>query len=75
MLVPRAALVRRAGVSGVFVVGAHGRVAFVLVRVGREGPHGTRVVLSGLVPGERVVLDAPPNLESGDTVTAGTVES
>jgi multidrug efflux system membrane fusion protein len=75
VLVPRAALVRRAGVSGVFVVGAHGRVAFVLVRVGREGPHGTRVVLSGLVPGERVVLDAPPNLESGDTVTAGTVES
>jgi multidrug efflux system membrane fusion protein len=75
VLVPRHALVRRAGVSGAFIVGPHGRVAFVLVRVGREGPHGTRVVSGGLVPGERVVLDAPPSLESGDTVTAGTVGS
>ena len=67
-VVPGSALVRRAGNRGVFVVGDHGRVSFVLVRVGRSGPHGTRVVRAGIAPGERVVTDPPPGLESGDKV-------
>ena len=56
VLVPATAVVRRAEVSAVYVVGANGRALLRLVRVGR--PVGDRIeILSGVAAGERVALD------------------
>lgn len=67
-VVPRTALVRRAGSLGVFVVGAHGRVAFALVRPGAEVARGRVVIHAGVAPGEAVVLAPPRTLRTGEVV-------
>ena len=54
--VPLAAVVRRAELTGVYVLDAAGQPLLRQVRLGRtEG--STVEVLSGLMPGERVVTD------------------
>lgn len=54
--VPRQAIVRRAEMIGLYVLDANGRPLLRQVRVGRSD--GDRVeILSGLMPGERVVTD------------------
>ena len=67
LTVPAAALVNRAGIVGVFVVGQDGIVQFRMVRSG-EGRDGTVEILSGLGAGERVVTGGADKLESGDKV-------
>ncbi len=56
MLVPKAAVVRRSEVTGVYVVGDAGRIVLRQVRVGRTGSESIEV-LAGLQAGERVALD------------------
>jgi RND family efflux transporter MFP subunit len=54
--VPRQAIVRRAEVIGLYVLDPSGRPVLRQVRIGRS--EGDRVeILSGLMPGERVVTD------------------
>lgn len=65
---PRTALVARAGIEGVFVVGADGIARFRMVRLGAALGEGVEV-LAGLEKGERVVVDGAAKLESGDKVT------
>jgi hypothetical protein len=56
LFVPARAVVRRAELSGVYVLGADGRALLRQVRLGRL--QGDRVeVLAGVSAGERVVLD------------------
>jgi multidrug efflux system membrane fusion protein len=56
LFVPRQAVVRRAELDGVYVVGSDGRALLRQVRLGR--PVGDDVeVLAGLAAGERVALD------------------
>lgn len=57
--VPASAVVRRAEMTGVYVVDAQGRPRLRQVRLGRAAPGaaGTVQVLSGLRSGERVALD------------------
>jgi RND family efflux transporter MFP subunit len=56
LTVPKAAVVYRSEVTGVYVVEPEGDVHFRQIRVGRK--HGDElVVLSGLMPGETVALD------------------
>ena len=56
MLVPRAAVIQRSEMRGVYVVGPDGRVSLRQVRLGRA--RGEQVeVLAGLADGERVALD------------------
>jgi RND family efflux transporter MFP subunit len=56
LTVPKAAVVYRSEVTGVYVVGADGDVRFRQIRVGRD--YGdVLVLLSGLTAGERVALD------------------
>jgi RND family efflux transporter MFP subunit len=56
LYVPAAALVRRAELTGVYLLGADGRPVLRQVRVGRV--QGDRIeILSGVSAGERVVLD------------------
>lgn len=54
LAVPRAALLDRAGITGVFVVDAQGIAQYRMVRTGAE-QDGQVEILSGLNPGERVV--------------------
>lgn len=68
LAVPRAALVNRAGIDGVFVVGADGIARFRMVRTG-ERVGDTVEVQAGLVAGERIVVDGLDRLESGAKVT------
>jgi multidrug efflux pump subunit AcrA (membrane-fusion protein) len=56
LFVPARAVVPRAELTGVYVLGADGRALLRQVRLGR--PRGDTVeVLSGVAAGERVVLD------------------
>jgi RND family efflux transporter MFP subunit len=55
LVVPKAAIVRRSEITGVYVV-RDGRVSFRLVELGERTGEG-REVLAGLTTGERVALD------------------
>lgn len=68
LTVPSGALVRRAGIDGVFVLDAQGVAHFRMVRTG-EAQAGRVEIQAGLVPGERVVTEGADKLESGDKVT------
>lgn len=67
MRVPQAALVERAGITGLFVVGQDGIAQFRMVRTGEAGPDGVEIQ-AGLEGGERIVVDGADKLESGDQV-------
>jgi RND family efflux transporter MFP subunit len=68
--VPASALLRRDGGDAVFVVGNGNVVELRAVQAGGSGG-GDREVLSGLAPGETVVVAPPAELADGDTVTPG----
>lgn len=69
--IPEAALTRRAGLRGVFVVDRTSHAQFRLVRTGAT--HDGRVaVVAGLAPGESVVLTPPPTLVGNDPVRTAT---
>ncbi|MDA8129443.1 MAG: efflux RND transporter periplasmic adaptor subunit [Betaproteobacteria bacterium] len=65
--VPAAALAERAGITGVFVVDAQGIARYRMVRTG-AAEAGEVEILSGLNPGERVVVSSVDQLENGDKV-------
>ncbi len=67
LTVPSSALVKRAGISGVFVVGQDGIAQFRMVRAG-EARDGRVEILSGLTGGERVAGVGADQLESGDRI-------
>jgi multidrug efflux pump subunit AcrA (membrane-fusion protein) len=70
LLVPVSALVERGQLEGVYVVDALGRAALRVVTVGQRD--GDRVeVLSGLDPGERVVVDGVVRVRDGSQVDSG----
>ena len=67
VLVPKAALIARAGIPGVFVVDAQGIAHFRMVRSGAE--HDGQVeIQAGLNAGERVVVQGAEGLETGNRV-------
>ncbi|MBI5329179.1 MAG: efflux RND transporter periplasmic adaptor subunit [Betaproteobacteria bacterium] len=66
--VPAAALITRAGITGVFVVGADGLAQFRMVRAG-ESRDGQVEIQAGLSAGEKVVVGGAERLESGDKVS------
>jgi RND family efflux transporter MFP subunit len=72
LLVPAAALVNRAGIDGVFVVGRDGIAQFRMVRAG-EIRAGQAEILSGLNAGERVVSGGAEKLESGDKISGDRI--
>ena len=65
--VPRAAVLNRAGIEGVFVVDAKGVAQYRMVRTGRE-QQGQVEILSGLSAGDRVVTGNAAALNNGDKV-------
>lgn len=68
LTLPRAAVLDRAGITGVFVVDAAGTAQYRMVRLGQE-IDGMVEVLSGLNPGERVVTDNAQAVNNGDKVS------
>ncbi len=68
LLVPRAALVERAGILGVFVVDAGDLAHFRMVRAG-EVRDGQVEIQAGLAAGERIAVDGAAGLETGDRVS------
>ncbi|MBJ7575840.1 efflux RND transporter periplasmic adaptor subunit [Luteimonas sp. MC1828] len=70
--VPAAAVAARDGGDVAFVVAAEDRAELRTIRTtaGRSG--GDRQVLSGLAPGETVVLDPPADLRDGDRLRIAT---
>lgn len=64
IIVPPAAIHTRAGLTGVFVVTEAGRAQFRMVTMGELVPQG-RVVLSGLISGDRVIVSAERPLANG----------
>lgn len=67
LTVPDSALVMRAGIAGVFVVGQDGIAQFRMVRAG-ERREGRLEILSGLNAGERVVSGGADQIETGDRI-------
>ncbi|PLY01549.1 MAG: efflux RND transporter periplasmic adaptor subunit [Desulfuromonas sp.] len=64
MLIPLAAVERRAGIDGVFVLDADGRATFRMLRLGRVTADRV-VVLSGLVAGDKLIINAEGDLYNG----------
>jgi membrane fusion protein, multidrug efflux system len=67
LAVPRAAVLQRAGITGVFVVDDQGNAQYRMIRTGRM-VNGQVEVLSGLNPGERVVTGNAEAVDNGDKV-------
>ena len=67
--VPAAAVATRDGSQVAFVVGAEDRVELRTISTGGGTvAGGQRSVLSGIAPGETVVLDPPADLADGDPI-------
>ncbi len=66
--VPAAALAERAGITGVFVVDAQGVAHYRMVRTGATEQDKVEIV-SGLNPGDQVVVSNVGQLENGDKVS------
>jgi len=69
VVVPDSAVHIRAGIDGVFVVDDAGNAQFRMVTLG-EQRDGGRVVLSGLFPGDRLIVKAQGELVNGIKVQA-----
>lgn len=67
LAVPKAAVLERAGITGVFVVDDQGRAQYRMVRTGAESD-GRVEILSGLNPGDRVVTGNASAVNNGDRV-------
>lgn len=74
LLIPETALVRRAGVSGVFRLDAEARVRFVPVAIERPW-QDKRVILAGLNEADQVVLNVPDSLRDGQIITPSVTRS
>lgn len=69
LLLPKTAVLTRAGIEGAFVVDANGIAHFRMLRLGAE-QNGQVEVQAGLSAGERVAVSGLDRLESGDKVAA-----
>ena len=73
--VPEAAVQQRAGITGVFVVDAQGIARYRMVRIPvlsssspGSAPGGHLEILSGLNPGERIVVGKAETVNNGDRI-------
>ena len=69
LVIPRAAVLDRAGITGAFVLGQDNLAHYRMVRTGMAQNEGQVEILAGLVVGERVLLPASGVvLQNGDRV-------
>lgn len=74
LAVPMAALTRRAGLLGVFVVDKNNHAHFRLVRTG-PSHNGNVAIVAGLDAGEKVVVPPPANLINDSPVSPEAIAS
>ena len=67
LTIPQDAVITRAGIRGVFVVGADQIAQFRMLRTGAT-LNGQVEIQAGLTPGERIVTRGAEKLESGDKI-------
>jgi len=73
ILIPSSAIISRADLNGVYIVDQDNIAHYRLVRLGRHFNTGVEI-LTGIKPGERIIVDHPATVRSGDhiqTETAG----
>ncbi len=68
--IPAQALLQRAGIPGVFVVNQQGVAEYRMVRPGQVSD-GKVDILSGLAPGERIVVTQLETVNNGDHIASG----
>lgn len=68
LALPQAAVLDRAGITGVFVVDDKGAAQYRMVRLGNR-IEGMVEILSGLTPGERVVTGNAQAVNNGDKIS------
>ncbi|MGA7802393.1 MAG: efflux RND transporter periplasmic adaptor subunit, partial [Gammaproteobacteria bacterium] len=71
IVVPAAAIHERAGITGVFTVAANGEAEFRMVTLGERRADGV-IILSGLFPGDRLIVKADGALANGVKIEAET---
>ncbi|MEW6766044.1 MAG: efflux RND transporter periplasmic adaptor subunit [Pseudomonadota bacterium] len=74
LAVPQQALIQRAGILGVFVADTQNIAQFRMVRTGAQSD-GMIEILSGLMPGERVVTEGVAGMQNGDKVVPAQAKS
>jgi multidrug efflux pump subunit AcrA (membrane-fusion protein) len=74
-VIPVSAIRYNGSLPGVYVQGQDGRPELRLIRVGEEVEPGYTAVLSGLVPGERVLRNPPVGVSSGWAPGTGAPQS
>ena len=67
IMIPRTAIVSSSDIPGVYMVDTDNSVHFRMIRTGREWD-GNIEVLSGLNPGERIVVSSSTPLHSGERI-------
>lgn len=70
LTVPMSAVVSKGGLPLVFLVGDDGKARLRVLRLGGEAGSYSRVVLSGVKEGDRIVNRPPPGLTAGVQVVA-----
>ncbi|RMG01482.1 MAG: efflux RND transporter periplasmic adaptor subunit [Nitrospirae bacterium] len=71
LLVPEKAVIKRGQLRGVYTVNKEGIISLRYIKTGKEYPEGVEV-LSGLVPGERVVVEGIDRAVDGGIVKDST---
>jgi RND family efflux transporter MFP subunit len=67
ILIPASAVISRADLNGVYIVDADNIAHYRLVRLGRHFQNGIEV-LTGIEAGDRIVVDHPATISSGDHI-------
>lgn len=73
ILLPKAAVVEKGQLTGVYTVDAKGLVTYRLVRVGKQYPKGVEV-LSGISAGDRIILAGVEKAIDGGVLREGTAQ-
>jgi RND family efflux transporter MFP subunit len=68
LTVPKSAIVTKGGLPLVYAVGSDGKARLRVVRLGNSPDANTRVVLSGVNVGDRLVDQPPPGLRAGTQI-------
>lgn len=64
-VIPKAALVQRGSLPGVYILNDENKAELRLVRLGKPRGSTHVTVLSGLKAGDRIIVDPPPSIRSG----------
>ena len=68
LTIPKSAIVTKGGLPLVYAIGSDGKARLRVVRLGNAPDDDTRVVLSGVNVGDRLVDEPPPGLRAGTQI-------